>query len=143
MQAAHTFSPAPQTVGQYSDTERSSVADLKANVAATLCYVGPFGLIFLLLEKQSRLVRHHSVQALLYGVMLIALMFVVGIVGTVAAFALGYFSPTLGMVAYIAAWLVFAAFAVGAPLISMFNAYKGRANKLPVIGRIAERAANK
>lgn len=143
MQASQTFSHAPSVAGRYSDTERSSVADLKANVAATLCYVGPFGLVFFLMEKQSRLVRHHCVQALLYGAALIALLVVVGIVGTIAAFALGYFSPTLGMVAYIASWLVFAAFAIGAPLISMFNAYKGRANKLPVIGRIAERAANK
>lgn len=141
MQAANTFSPV--MTQQYTDTETSSVGNLKSNIAAALCYFGPFGLIFLLMEKQSRLVRFHSVQALLYAVMLIALMVVVGIVSSVVALALGYIEPMLGFAVYAIAWFGVVAFAIGAPLYSMFNAYKGKMNKLPIVGRFAERAANK
>lgn len=137
---------AAQTIGStqiYGDTETSSVGNLKANIAAALCYFGPFGVIFFLLEKQSHLVRFHSVQALLYALMLFALMIVVAVIGSILAFALGYIEPTLAIVVYGILWLGFAAFAIGAPLYSMVSAFRGRMNKLSIVGKFAQRAANR
>ncbi len=102
MQAVNTFSPA--ATQQYTDTETSSIG-WKANISAALCYFGPFGLIFLFTEKQNRLVRFHAVQALLNALATDALMFVVGIVASVIALALGYIEPMLGMAVYAIAWV--------------------------------------
>ncbi len=142
MQAAQSFAP-HIALRQYSDTETSSVGNLKANHAAALCYIGPFGLLFLFLEKQNRLVRFHSVQVLLYGVTLIVMAIVIGIVSTILGFTLGYVSPMLGIVVSTLCWLGFALFAIGAPLFSIYKAFNGQMNKLPFIGNYAERAANK
>jgi uncharacterized membrane protein len=142
MQAAQSFAP-NTTLRQYSDTPTSSVGNLKANHAAALCYIGPFGLLFLFLEKQNRLVRFHSVQALLYGLSLIVMAIIFAIVSTILGLALGYISPTLGVIVSTLLWLGFAIFAIGAPLLSIYKAFNGQMNKLPIIGNYAERAANK
>ena len=140
MQAVNTFSPA--TAQQYTDTATSSLG-LKANIAAALCYFGPFGLIFLFTEKQNRLVRFHAVQSLLNAILTVVLMFAVGIVASILALALGYIEPMLAVAVYAIAWLGIMLFVVGTPVYSMFNAFKGRMNELPIVGRYAMKAANK
>lgn len=140
MQAVNTFSPA--AIQQYTDTETSSIG-WKANISAALCYFGPFGLIFLFTEKQNRLVRFHAVQSLFNALFTVALMFVVGIVASIIALALGYIEPMLGFAVYAITWVGIVAYAIGAPVYSMFKAYNGVMNELPFVGRFATKAANK
>ena len=93
------------------------------NVAALLCYLLGWvtGIVFLVVEKENRVVRFHAVQSIV-------------VFGSynVAAIVLG-FIPLMGWVAN--ALLGVAAFIVW--VILMLNAYQGKMVKLPVAGSIA------
>ena len=67
--------------------EKSSLG-MDANLAAALSYVlGVItGLIFFLLEKQSRFVRFHALQAILFSVGWFVLSFVGGVLSWLGAF---------------------------------------------------------
>jgi uncharacterized membrane protein len=106
--------------------ERSSTG-LEINLASTLTYLLGFvtGIVFLLIEKDSRHVRFHAMQSTLVFLGLFGLNLFAG------------FVPLLG---WIVAALVFPVSAI-LWLILMFKAYQGEKFMLPVIGDIAERNA--
>ena len=81
------------------------------------------GIIFLLVEKQSRFVRFHAMQStILFG----------GIF--VANFALG-FIPILGWIVGLV--LTFAAFILW--IVLMWKAFQGEMYKVPMVGDLAEK----
>lgn len=81
------------------------------------------GIIFLLVEKQSRFVRFHAMQStMLFG----------GIF--VANFALG-FIPILGWI--VGLLLTFTAFILW--IVLMWKAFQGEMYKVPVVGDMAEK----
>ena len=98
---------------------------LQANVAGLLCYVLGWitGLVFILIEKESKFVRFHAIQSIyVFGALTIA-----GIVFSwipIIGFVLGWLISVLGFVLWI---------------VLMFKAYQGNMYKLPWAGNLAEK----
>ncbi|HET9528207.1 MAG TPA: DUF4870 domain-containing protein [Pyrinomonadaceae bacterium] len=140
--------PPLQTSNRQVAPSPKSSTGLDENIAALLSYVMTWvtGLIFFLIEKESRLVRFHAMQALILGgvaavssfVLWIA-YFVVIIIASQIHGALGsLLSILLGLVIF----LFFAAIIVGW-ILGMVKAYQGQYFKLPVIGNFAEKFSAK
>src|SRR5689334_8060098 len=130
-----------------AQTAKSSTG-LDENIAALLSYIADWvtGLVFFLIEKDSRLVRFHAMQSILLSggglVVLIALWIVVGII----SFVIGQISGILGFLVSVVFGLVATvlgiAILVGA-IICLIKAYQGQYFKLPVIGNLAEKYSAK
>ncbi len=106
--------------------EKSSTG-LEANVAGLLCYVGWWvsGLVFILIEKESKFVRFHAIQSIyVFGVL------------TIAMIVLGWI-PVLGVVLTSLIWVL----CVVLWIILMVKAYQGTMFKLPWAGDLAEKKA--
>lgn len=110
-------------MGEVGPFERTGMG-MRARTAGMLCYLFAWvtGLIFFLLEKESRFVRFHAMQSILFFGSLSVLE---------AVFSnLPYFGPiagALGLVSFIG-WLVL-----------IVKAGRGQYYKLPVFGDLAER----
>ncbi len=102
--------------------EKSSTG-LDENVAGLLCYVGWWvsGLVFILIESESKFVRFHALQSI----------YVFGVI-TVAAIILGSIA-FLGWVLGLIIWL----FGVVLWIVLMVKAYQGTMYKLPWAGDLA------
>ncbi len=94
-----------------------SSTGLEENIAALLSYVAGWvtGLIFFLIEKDSRFVKFHAMQS---------------IITFVAVFILSWI-PFLNIVVGILALVLW--------ILLMVKAYQGEKFKLPVIGDLAEK----
>jgi len=108
--------------------EKSSTG-LTENVAGLLCYVLGWvsGLVFVLLEQESKYVRFHAIQSI----------YVFGAI-TVAAIVLGWI-PIIGAV--IASIIGVIGFVLW--LVLMIRAYQGVKIKLPWAGDLAEKWVNR
>lgn len=98
---------------------------LTENFEAMLCYVFGWvtGVIFFIIEKESKFVRFHALQSILtfIGVMIIfAVLTVIPILGWLIGIVL---TPVV-----IILWIIL-----------MVRAYKGEMWKLPVVGDMAEK----
>lgn len=105
-----------------------SSTGLEPNIAGMLCYIPVLisGVIFLVLEKESRFVRFHAMQSILFGVAWIVLSIALN------------FIPFLG-------WMLRIVMGLGGFILWIFlvlKAYQGEMYKLPVIGDMAEKQAN-
>lgn len=107
--------------------EKSSTG-LDANVAAALAYIPVVAIVFLVIEKGSRLVKFHSVQSLGLLVAWMVVWFALMIVGFIPV--LGWATLLLWPLVMIGMFVVW--------LIALVKAFKGEWFKLPVIGNIAE-----
>jgi len=104
--------------------EKSSTG-LAANVAGLLCYVLGWvsGLVFLLIETESRFVRFHAIQSIcVFGVL------------SIAHIILGWI-PLVGQVFSGVIWLLWVALWI----VLMIKAYQGIMFKLPWSGNLAEK----
>lgn len=126
-------SPPEQEPASSPPPAKASSSGLEPNIAGALSYVLTWltGLIFLLIEKEDKFVRFHAVQAIGLGVVWIAALIVASIIGAV--------SGTLGGLLGLLVWLT----GIVIWLFMMFKAYQGQMVKLPIIGDIAEKEANK
>ena len=106
---------------------RSSLG-LDENVAGALAYFLGIvtGLIFFLVEKESRFVKFHAMQSILVWLVIVGVSIVIGLIPII-----GWLFDFL---------LIFASFFLW--LFLMYKAYKGEWFKLPVIGDIAEQQAS-
>ncbi|HWF89562.1 MAG TPA: DUF4870 domain-containing protein [Pyrinomonadaceae bacterium] len=130
-----------------AQTAKSSTG-LDENVAALLSYIFGWisGLVFFLIEKDSRLVRFHAMQSLLFNVVAI----VVAIVLWVALFVIflivsqisGILATLLSVVS-ILLWLVFGVAILAGWVLCLIKAFQGQYFKLPVIGNFAEKFSAK
>ena len=125
-----------------------SSTGLDENIAALLSYVFGWlsGLIFFLIEKDSRLVRFHAMQSLLFnvlfGVLAIAL-WVVLFIGFMVASQISGALTTLLSLASVLLWVVlFIAIVIGW-ILCLVKAFQGQYFKLPVIGNFAEKFSAK
>jgi len=107
--------------------EKSSTG-LDANVAAALTYIPVVAIVFLVIEKGSRLVKFHAVQSLGLLVAWMATWFILGIIGMIPV--LGWATLLLWPLVAIGMFVIW--------LIALLKAFKGEWWKLPVIGNIAE-----
>jgi uncharacterized membrane protein len=136
---ASPASPVPAT---------KSSTGLDENVASLLAYVFGLvsGLIFFLIEKDSRLVRFHGMQStLLAGVFWIGEV-ALWILSTIIVLIISQVSGLLGTLVW--AVLMLLSFVLGiAALIGwvmcMIKAYQGQYFKLPVLGNFAEKFSQK
>jgi uncharacterized membrane protein len=106
-------------------TPEKSSTGMDANLAALLSYLLGFitGIVFFILEKDSKYVKFHAMQSILVSVAIMIVNFILGLIPI-----LGWILAFLISVASIILWIVL-----------MIKAYKYTWFKLPVIGEIAEK----
>jgi uncharacterized membrane protein len=114
------YAPHMGDVGPYETTSLG----MRTRTAGLLCYLFGWvtGLIFFLLERESRFVRFHAMQSLLF-------FGILSILGGVLSY-LPFFGPiggALGLVMFIG-WIVM-----------MVKAHRGEYYKLPLFGDLAEK----
>jgi len=125
-----------------------SSTGLDENIAALLSYVFGWvsGLIFFLMEKDSRLVRFHAMQSILLSAAAIVIGIVFWIVAVVSSLVVSYISGILGGIVWIvmmlAGFLIGLGIVIGA-IICLVKAFQGQYFKLPVIGNFAEKFSAK
>jgi uncharacterized membrane protein len=106
-------------------TPEKSSTGMDANLAALLSYLLGFitGIVFFILEKDSKYVKFHAMQSILVSVAIMIVNFILGLIPI-----LGWILAFLISLASIILWIVL-----------MIKAYKYTWFKLPVIGEIAEK----
>lgn len=98
---------------------------MEENIAALLSYVLGFitGIIFFVLEKESKFVKFHAMQSIMFSVGLMILSYIlrfIPIIGWILSLLIGPLSLVL--------WIIL-----------LIKAYKYEYFKLPVIGDLAEK----
>jgi uncharacterized membrane protein len=142
--------PSPPPPQGDAPAGQSSIG-LDANVASMICYLTMFccglgiiiSLVFFLIEKTSRLVRFHAMQALLFGGVFVLLGIAFKILQVLVQFAIG---DMVGFLGSLGIWLVqiVVGLLLAIPLILVaIKAYQGQYYKLPIIGNIAWNIVNK
>jgi len=128
-------------------TGKSSTG-LDENIAALLSYVFGWvsGLIFFLIEKDSKLVRFHAMQSILFnafiavvGIGLWIVVFILALIASQLADVLGTILGLLGTLIYLA----FSLLLLIAWVMCLIRAYQKQYFKLPIIGNLAEKFASK
>src|SRR5687767_5387957 len=125
-----------------------SSTGLDENVAALMSYVMTWvsGLIFFFIEKDSRLVRFHAMQAILLGGTAIVLGIGLWIAWVILLIIVAQISDVLTMLLNVVFGLLLFVFFIGlfiAWILSMVKAYQGQYFKLPVFGNFAEKFSAK
>lgn len=115
-------------MAESSNQPGQSSSGLEEHVAGLLTYVLGLvtGIVFLVIEKKSRFVRFHAMQSVLVSAALILLNMVLGFI-PVFGWLLSLLITPVGFVLW---------------LILMYQAFKGKWFKLPVLGDIAEKQAD-
>jgi len=143
------YSPPPETPGEAPGGKASIGMD--ANVASMLCYLTMIccglgivlSLVFFFMEKTSRLLRYHAMQALLYG----GVWIVVGVAFRILAMLVGVaLGDTIGVMAFwglLMVRLVVALVLLVFLILAAIKAYQGQYYKLPILGNIAWNIVNK
>ena len=140
--------PPVQVSSQPPAQAGKSSTGLDENIASLLSYVFGWvsGLIFFLIEKDSRLVRFHAMQSLLFNVLVavvgIALWIVLFVVFMIAAQISGTLATLLSLVS-ILVWGVFLLGILAGFILCLVKAFQGQYFKLPVIGNFAEKFSAK
>lgn len=125
-----------------------SSTGLDENVAALLSYVFNWisGLVFFLIEKDSRLVRFHAMQSLILSIVFFVGMIVLYVLWFVLAIIFSQISGLLGtLVGLVVGLIIFVYFiaCVIGWILGMIKAFQGQYFKLPVIGNFAEKFSAK
>ena len=107
---------------------KKSSTGLDENLAGLLTYVLGFitGIIFLVIEKDSKFVKFHAWQSIITFGALFVLSIVLGILPVIKH--LVFLMPLVNLVLWI---------------LLMYKAYQGEMYKLPMIGDLAEKQTNK
>ena len=121
--------------------EKNTSLNMEENVASALCYVLVWvtGIIFFFLEKKSKTVKFHAMQSILTFLPLSILGWLFGWLGA-RGWAYSY-SPGIPALLYLS-WIIWVVNVI-LWILLIFKAYSGEMFKLPVIGDIAEKQANK
>src|SRR5947209_4950046 len=132
--------------------EVKSAIRLDGNVAAALGYpIGLIAIICLIMEKENRFVKFHALQSILLHVGFIVVAIAAWIIGIVllvagaaasAASGSGAAGGIIGML-FGLIWLVVIVAYIGGLIFAAVKAYGGNYFKLPIIGNMAEKFANK
>ena len=140
--------PPVQVTSQPPVQAGKSSTGLDENIAALLSYVFGWlsGLVFFLIEKDSRLVRFHAMQSLLFNVLIaivaIALWVVFAVLFLVGTQISGVISTLLTLVATLL-WFVFGIGILILWIMCLIKAYGRQYFKLPIIGNFAEKFSQK
>jgi len=114
--------------------------------------IGIIAIISLIMEKENRFVRFHALQSILLYVALLAIWMpwlcsasflgVIGIAASAAGSAGGALSSIVGWSGRWSGWPIFLG-ALIAIIVGAVKAYGGNYFKIPIIGNMAEKFANK
>ncbi|HEU5460119.1 MAG TPA: DUF4870 domain-containing protein [Pyrinomonadaceae bacterium] len=124
-------------------TAKSSTG-LDENVAALLSYIAGWvsGLVFFLIEKDSRLVRFHAMQSILLNAVALVVGVVLWIVWAFGTIIFASISDVLGSLVGLVLGLLIFVFWIGmliALVMCLIKAFQKQYFKLPVIGNFAEK----
>ena len=113
---------------QPSQPAKKSSTGLDENIAGLLCYVVGFitGIVFLVIEKDSKTVKFHAWQSIFTFGGLFVLSIVIGFIPIIR-----WFSFIISIASFIL-WILL-----------IYKTYSGEKFKLPVVGEMAEKQANK
>jgi uncharacterized membrane protein len=102
------------------DEEKKSSTGLEENVAGFLCYLFGFftGVVFLIVEKQSRFVKFHAMQSTITFLIIFVILLLFG------------WTPVLGTLVWIGSLILW--------LLLMIKALRGERYALPIVGKMAE-----
>jgi uncharacterized membrane protein len=128
-------------------TSKSSTG-LDENIAALLSYVFGWvsGLVFFLIEKNSRFVRFHAMQSLILSGGFGIIMFILWFVAVVLSLIVGYASNLLGSLVWLLAMLLISVISIGVLIgwiMCLIKAFNKEYFKLPFIGNYAEKFSAK
>lgn len=140
--------PPVQTSSQPPVQTAKSSTGLDENVAALLSYVFTWvtGLIFFLIEKDSRLVRFHAMQSILLGATIVVVSIALWVLSLISWVVLGQISGLLSFLVNVVIGLLSFVLVVGllvAVIICLIKAYQRQYFKLPVLGNMAEKFSTK
>jgi uncharacterized membrane protein len=129
-------------------TATKSSTGLDENIAALLSYVFGWvsGLIFFLIEKDSRLVRFHAMQSILLNAAALVVGFLLWFVWVIAAIIFAQVSDVLASLVSLVLGLLIFVFYIGiliAVILCLIKAYQKQYFKLPVLGNFAEKFSSK
>jgi uncharacterized membrane protein len=124
-------------------TAKSSTG-LDENVAALLSYIAGWvsGLVFFLIEKDSRLVRFHAMQSILLNAVALVVGVGLWIVWAFGTIIFASISDVLGSLVGLVLGLLLFVFWIGmliALVMCLIKAFQKQYFKLPVIGNFAEK----
>jgi uncharacterized membrane protein len=125
-----------------------SSTGLDENIAALLSYIFGWvsGLIFFLIEKDSRLVRFHAMQSLLLNILAIVIGIVIWVITVVLVLIGSQVSGIISTLVSLIATLVWVVLIIGifiAVIMCLIKAYQSQYFKLPIIGNFAEKFSQK
>ena len=129
-------------------TLAKSSTGLDENIAALLSYILGWvgGLVFFLIEKNSRFVRFHAMQSILLsgtasvvGIVLWILTFVFVFIGAAIGDVVGFLLNLIVMLV----WVVFGVGILIAAILCLVKAFQNQYFKLPVLGNFAEKFSAK
>lgn len=123
-----------ENTGVKTQFKKTSIG-LDENIEGALCYVLGFitGIVFYILEKDSKFVKFHAVQSI---ITFLALMVINWIITTIL-FASFSFSMMWGLIGLISSLISIIMFIIW--IVLMLKAYQGEMFKLPIVGDIAEK----
>ena len=130
-----------------------SALGLEGNIAALLGYIiWPVALVCVIIEKENKFVRFHAIQSLLYHAAIIVVIIllvivsvflgIVGLAASSASDAAGALGGLIGSLISLVWMVIFLAYLAGL-IYAAVKAYGGSWFKLPVVGNMAEKFANK
>jgi len=133
--------PVPSAPGKSS-------TGLDENIAALLSYIFGWvsGLIFFLIEKDSRLVRFHAMQSLLFNVLVGIVFIVLWVVLFVFFMILSQVSGALTGILTILSTLIWVVLCIAVLIgwiMCLVKAFQSQYFKLPIIGNFAEKFSQK
>ncbi len=134
------------------DTGKSALG-IDGNLAAALGYpIGIIAIICLIMEKENRFVKFHALQSILLhvGFLVVAIaLWIIGIVLLIAGVAAsaatnggGAIGGIMGMLMGLV-WLVVVLAYLAGLIFAAVKSYQGATFKLPIIGNMADKFANK
>src|ERR1051325_6999720 len=140
--------PPVQVTSQPPAQVGKSSTGLDDNIAALLSYVFGWvsGLIFFLIEKDSRLVRFHAMQSLLFNVFIAIVAIALWVVSFVLLLIVGQISGVLSTLIGLIATLIWLVFGIGILILwimCLVKAYGRQYFKLPIVGNFAEKFSQK
>jgi uncharacterized membrane protein len=108
---------------------------LDENVAGALCYILGFisGIIFLLMEKDSRFVKFHAVQSIGISLALVIFNIIISSLYGIFSWSMFWLVATLSSLISLVALILW--------IFLIMKAFQGEIFKLPIIGDIAEKQA--
>ena len=140
-----TPSPPPPPPPETNAPGGQASIGMDANLASMICYLTMIccglgiviSLVFFLIEKTSRLLRFHALQALLYGGVWIVVGIVFRVLSMLADVALGDTLGVFVVFGWLAVRLLVALVLLVFLIIAAIKAYQGQYYKLPILGNIA------